>query len=150
MRHFMFGLLLVTLCGCEDPAAPFLVTTSLSRSSMRAGDTVMVTVTVQNTTDKSQLIPNNQCGFVFEVTNQAGSLVGPQGVFCSAVLYPPITLAGGAHLTWTQAWTGGSVNSEPSGPLQMVPLGSYIVVGEVTAEMYGKTHRIPATLTITP
>jgi hypothetical protein len=139
------------------PATDLLVTASASRGSFRVGDTVTVRVTVFNRSSQPQTIGGGGCGFLgFEVTTPAGSMVGPNSVFCSSELVLK-TLAPGDQYSENQVWTGSAIGNGAGMPLQMLSPGAYVVTGGVLPLSSGGSEEaprvieyVPARVTITP
>jgi hypothetical protein len=147
MRRMLYGGLLLSACSRDitAPTTALLVTASVSRASFRAGDTVTVLVTVFNRSGRPQTIGGNGCGFLFfQVTTPEGSVVGPNGLLCSAILIPK-TLAPGEQYSSTQSWNGTAFGNGPGAPLPMLTPGTYFVVGEVgTYGSDGPFEALPA------
>ena len=160
MRRLLCVLLLATACAKDvtAPAAALLITASVSRDSVRAGDTVSVLVTVFNRSTEPQTLGNEGCAFIgFDVTNSAGSIVGPVwSVFCGAPLVMK-TLAPGEQISATQVWTGTGVGGGSDTSPQFLPPGNYIVTGDADlVSSDGSTipqsgvERVPVRVTIVP
>jgi len=156
VRFIICGVLLLSACG-RDLTAPrpaLLVTASVSRTSFRAGDTVTVLVTVFNRSSQPQTIDGFPC-VIFEVTAQDGSVVGPNGRFCSADLVLK-TLAPGEQFSLSQSWNGAALGNGAGAPIVMLPSGTYLVVGtfgvyvpDPTSVPLPATDRVPAVVGIT-
>ena len=94
---------LVTLsvaAGCagisEPVSSPLSVSLAFNRTSLRASDTLVVSVVGTNVSARAVQVPNSPCVAILDVRNQRDepvSLGDPR--FCILPLYPPITLAPG-------------------------------------------------------
>ena len=92
------------LAACVDVAdAPLPVATvyaTLNRTSLRMGDTLVITVVGTNTSGQPLEVPNYPCLAKFDVRDSQGAAVIPFGdpIYCILPLYPPRVLAPGD--TW--------------------------------------------------
>jgi hypothetical protein len=150
MDRKLCALALLLVCGCERPDVPFVITAATYQSTMLPGETITVGVTLHNRSAQPEMIPGNQCGFHFKVVASDGSVVGPNPVFCTDELLPPITIAPGADATWTDSWSGGAVGSNPSNGVVLLAPATYTLVGEVGSEAFGATQHVSAPITILP
>lgn len=132
MRRIICVLLIATACAKDvtAPAPSLLVTTSVSRDSIRAGDTVSVLVTVYNRSAEPQTISGGGCGFIgFDVTDSTGAVVGgPPSQFCAAFLALKV-LAPGDQYAATLTWTGTALGGPADEPPTFLSPGAYFIDG---------------------
>jgi hypothetical protein len=150
MNRKLCALTLLLICGCERPDVPFVITAATYQSTMLPGDAISVGVSLHNRSSQPQQVPGNQCGFHFKVVASDGSTVGPNPIVCTLELLPPIIVAPGANLTWTDSWAGGAAGGNPSSGVVFLAPGKYTLVGEVGSEAFGATQHVSAPITILP
>ncbi len=150
MNRRLCALTLLLICGCDRPDVPFVINVATYQSTMLPGESIQIGIAIHNRSAQPQLIPGNQCGFHFQVVASDGSVVGPNPVFCSLELLPPITIAPGAVATWTDYWSGGAGGDSASTGVQFLAPGTYTLVGEVGSEAYGATQHVSTSITILP
>jgi hypothetical protein len=132
--RLFFVLPFLFLAGCEDSAPHpenWAVTTSISRTAFKAGDTVTVTVTVTNIGPDAGAINSKGCPLPFEVM-PAGTLtvVGPQDVVCTTE-QRFATLAPGESFSYHTVWDGKgrTANRAFGDPVVLLSQGDYMVQG---------------------
>ncbi len=133
LRAFVPLLLVFASCreGPTEPIDGLRVTTSLSSATLRAGESVTITVTATNTSPRTVSIQGNTCPKPFEVL-QGAEVVAPGGRLCTAISIP-IDVAPGASHTFMYQWAGDRRQDDParSATIQLAP-GSYTVRGIVS------------------
>ena len=96
------------LAGCRastGTAGELVLTVTATQSTIRAGQTLNVTVTAINAGDAAVTFFSPDCAFPIEVRDARGALVPhPTGIVCLAVLTGPRTLGPGARTTFGTVW----------------------------------------------
>jgi hypothetical protein len=140
----LFGALLVTACSLgTDTSEQLRVDAKTSLAKFRAGDAVLVTITVTNESSSSVDLPVGSCPSHFAVRDASGSIVGPPSEVCTAQLIVK-TLAPGEKAEYTSTWHGEGFATS-TGQTTFLKPGMYTVEGffGITTD----TH--PATVEIT-
>lgn len=133
MRVLPYICTLALCMSCSNVLTPtrveFEVVTAASPIVARIGDSVAVTVTATNVSERPQVLLANDCTTAFAVFDSAGQRVGPASEqFCLANA-KPVTLAPGEQYSITQQWRGDALRSTPSAPPAVVEAGTYTVRG---------------------
>src|SRR5450756_1841833 len=110
-----------------SPRADLEVTTSVTPSVFRVGQTVNVTVVVTNRADQPRTIETNVCE-PFQVTTPGGAVVGPAARICTAMSIPK-TLVPGEQFVFTTTWSGDARTAGPGSPAAFLAPGTYMVHG---------------------
>ena len=125
----LIALLFVIACeGATDPASKLVLTLTSDRTSLSAGDTAHLTLTIVNHSSVTIPIPSSSCGPFFTVTDAAGRRSGPPARMCDLILRQPIDLAAGQSLTLHDTWAADSGNASASRTLRVQP-GIYTIRG---------------------
>ena len=153
MRKLLL-LLGAAVLGCEDPNSPtggIVVKASLGSSpTMRVGSTISIPIQIRNDSDENRELALGECEPPFEVLNQSGEVVGPNGRICTLELKPTTPLGPGASLDYTSTWQGDSNTPSATGQSIPVPAGSYFIRPRVMVVGLGFAYGTPVPLTITP
>lgn len=96
------------LAGCRvttGTAGELVLTVTAAQSTIRAGQTLSVTVTAINEGDAPVTFISPDCAFPFEIRDADGELVPhSRTIICAAVLTGPRTLGPGAQTTFGTVW----------------------------------------------
>lgn len=131
----------------DDIAADDLVVTaSVTATTFRAGEVVIVTVTATNPGNRPQTIGTNLCPDPFVVTTQAGKVVGPGSRVCSAEATSK-QLAPGEQFVLALPWAGDAQRATPDAPGVLSP-DTYLLRGRVASDK-GYAWSQPVTIRIT-
>ena len=110
-----------------SPRADLEVSTSVTPSVFRVGQTVTVTVVVTNRADQSRTIETNVCE-PFQVRTPGGTVVGPAARICTAMSMSK-TLVPGEQYVFTTTWSGDARGAGLSSPAAFLTPGTYVVQG---------------------
>jgi len=126
------ALVIVLLAACRDtPTAPdggLNVAVAASPTSIRAGQTTSISVTVTNRTSRARTIETNPCPPRFQIATPDGTVVGPGGSICNALSIQR-TLQPGESFTFHRDWSGDTGSGLPGTTRTMLAPGTYYVVG---------------------
>lgn len=153
MRRLLL-LIGAAVIGCGDPTSPtggIVVTAVLGSSpTMRVGSTISIPIEIRNASDEHREVTLGECEPPFEVLNQSGEVVGPNGRVCTLEIKPTTPLAPGGSLNYTSTWQGDSNTPSATGQSIPVPAGSYFIRPRVHVVGVGYAYGNPVPLTITP
>ena len=128
-----------------SPRADLEVTTSVTPSVFRVGQTVNVTVVVTNRADQPRTIETNVCE-PFQVTTAGGTVVGPAARICTAMSIPK-TLVPGEQFVFTRTWSGDARGAGPNAPVAFLAPGTYMVH---SMAFFSSTEGAPVTIQVIP
>jgi len=128
-----------------SPKADLEVSTSVTPSVFRVGQTVTVTVVVTNRADQSRTIETNVCE-PFQVTTAGGAVVGPAARICTAMSMPK-TLVPGEQFVFTTTWSGDARGAGPGSPAAFLAPRTYLVHGLAFLATFEST---PVTIQVIP
>jgi hypothetical protein len=154
MRKYWGIALFVGPCiaGCVNSnpvttADSLVVTTSLSSTTVRSGEPVAVTIKVENRGPSVVQIAANLCPEPFQVSNAAGTKVGPGLRICSAIAVFR-ELAAGEQFVYSEGWAGDAIQEIGSAPRLVAP-GTYQIRARVPF-VGGVAESPPISLQIVP
>ena len=125
----LIALVFVIACeGATDPESKLALTLTSDRTSLSAGDTAHLTLTIANRSSVTIPIPSSSCGPFFTVTDAAGRSSGPPVRMCDLALRQPVELAAGQRLTLYDVWAADSGNASAGRTLRVQP-GTYTIRG---------------------
>ena len=119
---------IAAIVGCSsttEPKSELRVTTTVNASTLRTGDSVLVTVTVLNAAAKTDTINANPCPVAFSVETAAGVLVGPPAETCDGSYVIKELKSGQSYVT-SSWWKGDGYTATASG-VQPLPAGRYTI-----------------------
>jgi len=117
------AIVVVLLAGCLSLSPSELVDVTLSVSDTVVSEAlpVVIDVAATNRGDSDVTVSGYGCPQLYRVIDGNGSIVGPEGAYCLAMVVPPATLSPGESIEFQYTWSGRG-NSEFSAPL---PTGEY-------------------------
>ena len=133
------GLLAVLAAiGCSDPSRPGDLSLSIATNAatLKAGETLDVTVTVLNLASSPRTIITNGCPRPFEVRDTEGDLVGPGGEVC-ALSRATRALQPGDTYTFSFKWNGDKRSGGADPVFESLPTGRYYLRGVVPLDAGG-------------
>ena len=125
---------LLAVAGCQSATGPRqLVSVSLTvdQTTLKPGDSVLVTVNITNESPGPVTISGSFCPPPFVVRNAAGAVVGPAASICPTVLTVR-TLAPRQTIVLHTAWRGDASVPGITGTAFVAP-GTYALQGRVGA-----------------
>jgi hypothetical protein len=137
-RLAVLPLLLAIACSDHTGPGELSISIATNAATLKAGETLDVTVTVLNLTGSAQTIITNGCPRPFEVRNSEAELVGPGGEVCLAYRLTQ-TIQPGDTYTFPFKWNGDS-RSFPEGATPVstnLPTGKYFLRGVVPLDAGG-------------
>src|SRR4051812_30990048 len=138
----MKSLMVVAACllmACNDstsPASGIAVTTATSATSVSAGGTVSITLSITNHGVSTREVQATFCPQrPFEVMNLSGGVVGPrQPEICTLALIAPVVILPGETRTFTVDWHGDASGVGPADETLYLSPGIYLIRGRVMVE----------------
>lgn len=130
------------------PNVDFDVLTTVTPSIAGVGDSVLVTATAVNISDRPVEILTNSCITAFAVLDSAGKLVGPASEQFCLMNAIAVTLAPGERYSTAQVWHGDAVRQTLDAPPAVVKPGTYTVRGNLG--IGDRVRTIPATVRLSP
>ena len=155
MRKLVPLAVAVLLVGCLDNTSPkdsVLVTGTTSVTSIRAGQTMSVNLTIHNRGDDAISLHLDPCAPPYEVLNQNGEVVGPGGRVCALSLTAPVVVPAGGSTQYTTSWYGDSLGIGAADGFNYLSPGSYSIRPRVlvATEGGGYVYGSLLAVTITP
>lgn len=155
------GALACAVAGCintiSGPTRVVEVTTGVSNNTIRAGDSIVVTVSVENTAVDPVTILGARnvggtwtiCPEAFVVRDRTGAVVGPSDGACD-LIGADAPLEGGQIATFTTRWPGTRRSSGSSSPTVALPPDDYEVLARVRITTLGTVDGVAIPVRITP
>lgn len=147
------GACLVVACfGDTEPNAALLVLGSTSPTSIQAGQTLTIDLTIFNNGTQPVQIALSQCVPPYEVLTSNGTVVGPGTRMCPLDQTAPVTIASQASVQYSTTWTGDSSGTGPADGFIYLKPGTYHIRPRVNVVAGGSGYSYGAVMpvTITP
>jgi hypothetical protein len=132
MRKLFLCAGLMTLVGCAESTKPGDLAISITPSAptLKAGDTLLVTVTVVNISDRDYSVSAKGCPSPFQALDKNGVPVATASEVCTAEVRNTVLEPGGSY-TYQSFWTAETVERVA------LPPGDYLLRSRVLAGELG-------------